>query len=128
MNYIKHLTGFFDKVVKDRTLNPTHVSVYMALFQFWNCNRFINPVSISRDEVMRISKISSKATYHKCLKNLHALGYINYEPSYNPFKGSQDFLLNLSDQLKPMPKQEKNTNSKNEAVFKPVTEKVLEKY
>ncbi len=77
---------------------------------------------------MRISKISSKATYHKCLKNLHALGYINYEPSYNPFKGSQVFLLNLSDQLKPMPKQEKNTNSKNEAVFKPVTEKVLEKY
>jgi len=88
MNYIKHLTGFFDKVINDDTLNPTHISLYIALFQFWNSNRFRNPISISRDEVMRISKISSKATYHKCLKNLHALGYIKYEPSYNPYKGS----------------------------------------
>ncbi|MBP2284803.1 hypothetical protein H4V97_003121 [Flavobacterium sp. CG_23.5] len=127
MNYIKHLTGFFDKVSKDKILNPTHVSLYIALFQFWNCNRFKNPISISRDEVMRISKISSKATYHKCLKNLHALGYINYEPSYNPFKGSQVYLFNLSDELKPMPKSEKNTSSNTEPVFKPVDEQVVNK-
>ena len=127
MNYIKHLTGFFDKVAKDKVLNPTHVSMYVALFQFWNCNRFKNPISISRDEVMRISKISSKATYHKCLKNLHSLGYINYEPSYNPFKGSQVYLFNLSDELKPMPKSEKNTSSNTEPVFKPVDEQVVNK-
>lgn len=120
MNYIKHLTGFFDKVAKDRTLNPTHVSLYMSLFQFWNCNRFKNPISISRDEVMRISKISSKATYHKCLKALHAQGYIKYEPSYNPFKGSHVFLFNFSDELKPLPK---NTRSN----FEPVNEQVIEK-
>jgi hypothetical protein len=125
MNYIKHLTGFFDKVAKDKVLNPTHVSMYVALFQFWNCNRFKNPISISRDEVMRISKISSKATYHKCLKNLHSLGYINYEPSYNPFKGSQVYLFNLSDELKPLPKSEKNTSLNTELVFKPVDEQVL---
>ena len=99
MNYIKHLTGFFEKVAIDKTLNPTHVSLYIALFQFWNCNRFKNPISINRDEVMRISKISSKATYHKCLKNLHSLGYINYEPSYNPFKGSHVILFNFSEDL-----------------------------
>ena len=96
MNYIKHLTGFFDKVANDRMLNPTHVSLYMSLFQFWNYNRFKNPISISRDEIMRISKISSKATYHKCLKALHTQGYIKYEPSYNPFKGSHVFLFNFS--------------------------------
>ncbi|MBW4359349.1 transcriptional regulator [Flavobacterium taihuense] len=127
MNYIKHLTGFFDKVAKDKILNPTHVSLYIALFQFWNCNRFKNPISISRDEVMRISKISSKATYHKCLKNLHALGYINYEPSYNPFKGSQVYLFNLSDELKPLSKNEKNTSSNTEPVFKLVDEQALNK-
>lgn len=127
MNYIKHLTGFFDKVAKDKVLNPTHVSMYVALFQFWNCNRFKNPISISRDEVMRISKISSKATYHKCLKNLHSLGYINYEPSYNPFKGSQVYLFNLSDELKPMPKSEKNNSSNTEPVFGLVTEQVMNK-
>jgi hypothetical protein len=116
MNYIKHLTGFFEKVALDRTLNPTHVSLYLALFQFWNCSRFKNPISINRDEVMRISKISSKATYHKCLKNLHSLGYINYEPSYNPFKGSLVSLFNFADDLKPIPKNEKNIKSKNEQV------------
>jgi hypothetical protein len=127
MNYIKHLTGFFEKVAIDKTLNPTHVSLYLALFQFWNCNRFKNPISISRDEVMRISKISSKATYHKCLKNLHSLGYINYEPSYNPFKGSHVYLFNFSDDLKPIPKSEKTTIPKNEPVFELVNEQVVNK-
>ncbi len=114
MNYIKHLTGFFEKVALDRTLNPTHISLYIALFQFWNCNRFKNPISISRDEVMRISKISSKATYHKCLKNLHALGYIDYQPSYNPFRGSHVILFNFSEDLKPFSKSERKP--KNELV------------
>lgn len=127
MNYIKHLTGFFEKVAIDKTLNPTHVSLYIALFQFWNCNRFKNPISISRDEVMRISKISSKATYHKCLKNLHSLGYINYEPSYNPFRGSHVYLFNFSDDLKPNPKSEKITIPKNESVFELVNEQVVNK-
>ena len=121
MNYIKHLTGFFERVTQDKTLNPTHVSLYIALFQFWNCNRFKNPISISRDEVMRISKISSKATYHKCLKNLHALGYIKYEPSYNPFRGSHVIMFNFAEDLKPQPK----TSSKNEPFFKPVKEQVM---
>lgn len=127
MNYIKHLTGFFEKVAIDKTLNPTHISLYIALFQFWNCNRFKNPISISRDEVMRISKISSKATYHKCLKNLHSLGYINYEPSYNPFKGSHVHLFNFSDDLKPIPKNEKTLIPKNETVFELVNEQVVNK-
>lgn len=124
MNYIKHLTGFFEKVATDKNLNPTHVSLYIALFQFWNFNRFRNPISISRDEVMRISKISSKATYHKCLKNLHSLGYIEYQPSYNPFKGSQVIMLDFTDDLKPNPKQ---TKSKNEPIFEPNDELALNK-
>lgn len=127
MNYIKHLSGFFDKVANDKTLNPTHVSLYMSLFQFWNCNRFKNPISISRNEVMRISKISSKATYHKCLKNLHALGYINYEPSHNPFKGSHVYLLNFSDELKPMLKKDRNLSSNSEPVFGLVTKQLIDK-
>ena len=125
MNYIKHLTGFFEKVVIDKTLNPTHISLYIALFQFWNCNRFRNPISINRDEIMRISKISSKATYHKCLKNLHSLGYINYEPSYNPFKGSHVFLFNFSEDLKPIPKSERKP--KNELLSEQVKEQVADK-
>jgi hypothetical protein len=123
MNYIKHLTGFFEKVAKDKLVNATHVSLYMALFQFWNCNRFKNPISISRDEVMRISKISAKATYHKCLKALHSQGYINYEPSYNPFRGSHVFMINFADDLKPIPKNEKSASSN----FEPSSEQIADK-
>ena len=106
MNYIKHLTGFFDRIVVDQNLNPTHISLYIALFQFWNINRFQNPISITRDEVMRISKIASKATYHKCMKDLNDRGYVKYEPSYNPYRGSLVVLFNFSEETKPYQKKD----------------------
>jgi hypothetical protein len=92
MNYIRHLTAFFHKIAMDDRLNPTHVSLYMALFQTWNVNRFQNPISISRFEMMKLSKISANATYHKCIKDLEQFGYLEYIPSYHPVKGS---LINL---------------------------------
>lgn len=107
MNYIKHLTAYFEKVSTDFELNPSHVSLYMALFQLWNYNRFQSPFSISRDEVMRVSKICSKATYHKCMREIHNKGYIKYEPSYNPFRGSIVYLFDFSNDLKPVLKKER---------------------
>ncbi|MDG4654958.1 MULTISPECIES: hypothetical protein [Chryseobacterium] len=101
MTYNKHLTALYGKVAQENSLNPTHLSLYMALFQFWNFNRFKNPFNISRDEVMRISKIRSKATYHKCIKDLHSLGYFDYQPSYNPFAGSKVNMFDFSGELKP---------------------------
>jgi hypothetical protein len=95
MNYIRHLSGFFNKVSADERLNPTHVSLYVSLFQFWNACRFHNPISISRQEAMNVSKISSKVTYHKCIRELHLFGYLRYEPSYNPFKGSLVYLFDF---------------------------------
>ncbi len=95
MNYIRHLAGFFDRVSADERLNPTHISMYVSLFQFWNASRFKNPISISRGELMRVSKISAKATYHKCMKELNDFGYLKYKPSYNPFKGSLVYLFNF---------------------------------
>ena len=92
MNYIRHLTGFYDRIQMDDRLNPTHISLYLALFQFWNLNHFQNPISISRNEMMRLSKISALGTYHKCIKQLQEFGYIEYIPSFNPYKGS---LVNL---------------------------------
>lgn len=95
MNYIRHLAGFFDRVAADERLNPTHISMYVSLFQFWNTSRFKNPISISRNELMRVSKISAKATYHKCMKELNDFGYLKYKPSFNPFKGSLVYLFNF---------------------------------
>lgn len=88
-NYIKHLTEVFQIISDDTNLNPTHVSLYIALFQFWNLNRFKNPFYIHRDDVMKLSKIGSKTTYHRCLRDLDTWKYIVYHPSHNPLKGSK---------------------------------------
>lgn len=89
INYIKHLNTWFDRIQSDDRLNPTHVSLYLALFQSWNLNRFINPISIARSEIMHLSKIGSANTYTKCIKDLHHWQYIEYMPSRNPMKGSK---------------------------------------
>ena len=111
MNYIKHLTGFFHRVHTARNLNPTHISLYLALFQCWNINRFNNPTSISRDEIMKASKINSKVTYHKCIKELHNFGFLEYLPTYNPHSGSYVNMVNLADEIKPQPKKSAFTRS-----------------
>lgn len=93
MNYIKHLNAVFQQFSKDSRLNPTHISLYMAIFQFWNINRFPDVFYINREEVMQLSKIGSKATYHRCLRNLHHWRYMDYLPSHNPYKGSRVKML-----------------------------------
>jgi len=97
MNYIKHLTGFFNRIALENSLNPTHISLYLTLFQCWNVNRFKNPITISRDEIMKGSKIASKATYHKCIKELQRLKFLDYYPSYNPYSGTEVFMVNFSE-------------------------------
>ncbi|MCK0159055.1 hypothetical protein [Allomuricauda sp. F6463D] len=89
INYIKHLNGVFGQFTKDGRLNPTHISLYVALFQLWNNNFFRESFYINREEVMEFSKIGSKSTYHRCIKELSHWDYIRYEPSHNPFKGSR---------------------------------------
>ncbi|MEG3657792.1 hypothetical protein V5097_10295 [Arenibacter palladensis] len=93
MNYIKHLNAVFQQFSKDSRLNPSHVSLYMALFQYWNFNRFPEEFYINREEVMAMAKIGSKATYHRCLRKLDEWKYLQYMPSHNPFKGSKIRLL-----------------------------------
>ena len=88
VNYIKHLESIHSKFIEDNRINPYHISLYMALFHLWNSAMFPEQLSIARSEVMRYSKIGSVNTYTKCLKQLHAFGYIDYLPSKNPYVGS----------------------------------------
>jgi hypothetical protein len=133
MNYIKHLTGFFNKIHYETNLNPTHISLYLALFQCWNVNRFKNPTGISREEIMKSSKINSKATYHKCMKELELLGFMVYKPTFNPHSSSTIIMINFSEKIEtisqiPQPTHSKNepvhnlTESKNEHVIEQVNE------
>ena len=89
MNYIKHLNAVFLQFSKDNRLNPSHISLYIGLFQIWNYNRFPEEFYINREQVMECSKIGSKTTYHRCIRELDCWKYLIYNPSHNPFKGSR---------------------------------------
>ncbi len=97
MNYITHLNKTFAIFCEDERLTPFHVSLYFSLFQYWNMARFRSPISISRDELMRSSKIGSVNTYIRCIKELDKWAYIKYIPSFNPQKGSQVYLYNFNN-------------------------------
>jgi hypothetical protein len=74
---------------KDERLNATHVSLFTGLFVHWQRSGFVSPFAITRKTLMAYSKIASIATYHKCIRELDAYGYISYDPSYHPKLGSQ---------------------------------------
>ncbi|MBU1485571.1 MAG: hypothetical protein KJ712_01930 [Bacteroidetes bacterium] len=92
------LTKFLIPVSQDNRLHPSHICLYISMFSLWERSRFSIPFRISRRQLMKLSKIKSTATYHKCIRELVSYGYIGYEPSYDHFKGSQivihDSLLN----------------------------------
>ena len=93
MNYIKQLNAAFEKFLFDDRLNPTHISLYMGLFQEWNSSRFASEFFINRRELMRVAKIGSKSTYHRCIVDLDSWNYLTYFPSNNPYKGSKIKML-----------------------------------
>jgi hypothetical protein len=127
VNYIRHLETVSMTMAEDSRLNTTHVSLYLALFLIWNHHRFRNPMSINRTELMKISKIGSQGTYHKCMTDLHKWSYIKYEPSHNPFKGSLIHMINFCTSAEQVVKQLveqvsdtsinsiNNTNQKNQS-------------
>ena len=126
MNYIKHLTGFFNRISNEESLNPTHISLYITLFQCWNVNRFKNPITISRDEMMKGSKIASKATYHKCIKELQRLKFLDYFPSYNTYSGTEVFMINFSEASNFNQNSSEATSSNNDQtrpIFEPTEPK-----
>lgn len=88
-NFIRHFLDWVDLASCDERLTPHHISLYLALFNSWNLNHFENPISICREEIMKIAKIGSVNTYTRCLKELDSWNYLCYKPSYNAVRGSK---------------------------------------
>jgi hypothetical protein len=89
MNYIRHLNGFFARLAEDKRMSSYHISLYFALFQQWNADRFGKQFVITRTETMEISRLGSVNTYARCMKELSEWGYIRYIPSSNLHSGSR---------------------------------------
>ncbi len=89
MNYIRHLNGFFTRLTVDCQMTSYHISLYLALFQQWNAERFADEFIISRREMMDLSRIGSANTYARCMKELAEWGYIRYIAASNIHSGSR---------------------------------------
>jgi hypothetical protein len=92
MNFIEHFRGWISRAETDTRLKSHHISLYIALFRYWNENRFANPFTIFRHEIMALSKIGSVTTYTRSLRELTEWSYIRYEPSFDPQVGSRVYL------------------------------------
>ncbi len=84
MNYIKHLNAVFHEFYSDTRLHNGHISLYMALFFYWNLHHFPDAFYANRIEIMKLAKIGSRSTYHRLIKQLSEWEYINYLPTQNP--------------------------------------------
>ena len=84
MNYIKHLNAAFHEFYSDTRLHGSHISLYMALFFYWNLHHFPDIFYANRIEIMKLAKIGSRSTYHRLIKELSEWEYIHYMPTQNP--------------------------------------------
>jgi len=117
MNYIKLLNAAFEKFYFDDRLNPTHITLYMALFQEWNSSRFADEFYVNRRDLMRAAKIGSKSTYHRCVTDLDSWLYLCYFPSNNPYKGSKIKMSIIGTSDEPVTGQ-----------YNPILEQLAEQY
>lgn len=92
MESTKPLFDFFSAIEKDYRISITHIGIYAALLQYRKKQGFVNPVTAFSYDIMKIAKISSPATYHKCIRDLHDFGYLRYEASFSRKKGSLIYL------------------------------------
>ena len=77
----------------DKRISVWHISLYLSFLLKWQANKCQNPIAFTRREMMEVAHIKSIATYHKCISQLQEFGYIQYDPSFNPFIGSSVRLL-----------------------------------
>ncbi len=82
------LSGFLEKAGKDERLLPSHISLFTAIYVLLKQTGSEFKVKVSRKKLMPMAKIQSISTYHRCMNDLSAFGYIVYQPSYDYFAGS----------------------------------------
>lgn len=92
MDVSGYLSVFFEAIEGDGRISVTHIGVFVALLQYYDQSGKPNPIHVFSHEIMKIAKLSSAITYHKCVRELSDYGYIRYEPSFNRKKGSRIYL------------------------------------
>lgn len=85
-------SDIMDRLVGDNRLHASHVSLFFALLIVQGRQGMANPFVVSRELLMELSKVGSTRTYHRCIRDMVAYGYIQYVPTYNSFLGTKVYL------------------------------------
>ena len=84
------LNRFFLVVAGSPKILPSHISLFTAILY---CKKEEESFNVSRSILMKLSKLRSTATYHKCLQDLVEFRLLEYQPSFNPLLGSKITVL-----------------------------------
>jgi hypothetical protein len=87
--------GFLVSLIKDERITVWHLGIILGIIQLAG-NDIESPIFISRKLVMGLGHINNIGTYHKCIKELKAFGYIRYFPSFHPGIRTTVYLLQIS--------------------------------
>ncbi len=90
-----YIERFFERVKQDKNLHSSHISLYMAIIRLWMAQASGDQITVSRQQLMELSKIGAKATYHRCITYLCDIQLIKYYPTYDSFVGTKITLLEL---------------------------------
>jgi hypothetical protein len=82
------INDFFTAIIDDYRITPAHISVYMALCHLDAEHEGTGQIFIFSRQIMPLAKVSSSATYRKCIRDLDEFGYIDYTPSFSCILGS----------------------------------------
>jgi hypothetical protein len=80
--YLEKLIRFLKTAESDPRIGTAHIAVYTSLFELWCEQDGKDPVSFTKEAVMKAAKIQSRATYYGCMRVLNQCGYIKYFPSH----------------------------------------------
>ncbi|QEC78515.1 hypothetical protein FSB76_22130 [Mucilaginibacter ginsenosidivorax] len=86
--YLPPLSYFFEIAAKDPRISVTHGGLYAAIIYYWQKQDCPGSFHVFAKELMQLAKISSCTTYHKCIRDLNAYGYLCYEASFDRRIGS----------------------------------------
>lgn len=82
-----------DEIIKrataDQRLTVSHMALFFAIVLLCRRENGYRTIQTSRRVLMNKSHIGSLPTYHKCMKELVKLNYVEYHPSYHPKLGSR---------------------------------------
>jgi hypothetical protein len=99
MRVDEQLMDVLERIRIDPRLGPPHVSLYMAIWHCWMMQGADGPVLFTARELMPGAKIAGGNLLYKSLRELHAYGYLVYEPSFNPAVKSRGYLNMLDERV-----------------------------